>query len=77
MYSSWDQYMTIEGTTIHLLNQKAKEDFIKDIEENGIYLIKPPHYNIRYDTVNEFTMNLNLFVQFNYTLICLELLEKR
>ena len=51
MYSSWDQYMTIEGTTIHLLNQKAKEDFIKDIEENGIYLIKPPHYNIRYDTV--------------------------
>lgn len=53
MYSSWDQTVTIEGQTIRLLNQKAKEDFIRDVEENGIYLVKPPHYNIRYDTVKK------------------------
>ena len=50
-YASWSQKVTIDGHTITMLNRKEKEAFIKDVEENGIYLVKPPHAHIRYDTV--------------------------
>ena len=43
--------MTVDAHTILMLDREAKEAFIKDVEENGIYLVKPPHAHIRYDTV--------------------------
>lgn len=51
MYKGYDQYITINHKTIRLFDDKSKLKFIKDIEENGFYLIKPPDSNIRYETV--------------------------
>ncbi len=53
LYSSWDRRVTIEGQTIRILNETDRKNFIKDVEEHGIYLVKPPHSEIRYDTVKE------------------------
>lgn len=53
LYSSWDRRVTIDGRTIRILNETERHNFIKDVEENGIYLVKPPHSEIRYDTVKE------------------------
>lgn len=50
-YTSWNQKVTIEGHTIALLDSEEKRRFIHDVEEHGIYLVKPPHKRIRYDTV--------------------------
>lgn len=50
-YAKWSQRVTIEGHTIQFLDQEERMRFIKDVEENGIYLVKPPHAHIRYDTV--------------------------
>lgn len=50
-YSQWSQRVTIEGRTIKFFDQKARREFMDDVEKNGIYLVKPPHARIRYDTV--------------------------
>lgn len=50
-YSGWNQKVTIEGHTISLLDGEERRRFIEDVEKNGIYLVKPPHKRIRYDTV--------------------------
>lgn len=50
-YSQWDTKVTIDGHTVRLLNSKEKKAFMDDVEKNGIYLVKPPHKRIRYDTV--------------------------
>ncbi len=52
-YQSMDKEYNIKGRTLRLLNPEAKAKFIKDIEVNGFYLVKPPHSNIRYDTIKE------------------------
>lgn len=52
-YAQWSQRVTIEGRTILMLDGKAREEFMHDVEVNGIRLIKPPHSHIRYDTVKE------------------------
>ena len=50
-YAAWSQKVTIEDETIAKFNREEKEKFIKDVERNGIYLVKPPQAHIRYDTV--------------------------
>jgi hypothetical protein len=50
-YAQWSQRVTVDGRTIQLLDQEERLRFIKDVEEHGIYLVKPPHACIRYDTV--------------------------
>ena len=50
-YAQWSQRVTIDGHTIQLLDRKERDRFIRDVEEHGIYLVKPPHAHIRYDTV--------------------------
>lgn len=50
-YSSWNTKVTIEGYTITMLDGEERLRFIRDVEEHGIYLVKPPHKRIRYDTV--------------------------
>lgn len=50
-YSSWSQRVTVEGYTIKFFDVNMREEFIRDVEKNGIYLVKPPHARIRYDTV--------------------------
>jgi len=51
MYKGYDKYITINHRTVRLFDDKSKLKFIKDIEEHGFYLIKPPDANIRYETV--------------------------
>ena len=50
-YTSWNRKVTIDSHTILLLDGEEKRRFIEDVEKNGIYLVKPPHKRIRYDTV--------------------------
>jgi len=50
-YAQWSQRVTIENHTIQFLDQEERLRFIRDVEKNGIYLVKPPHACIRYDTV--------------------------
>lgn len=53
MYSSYDKLYTVNGHTLRLYDQLSKEAFIKDIENNGFYLVKPPDSNIRYETMKK------------------------
>lgn len=52
-YNSLDQTMKVSGRNIRLLDKEGKKKFIEDIEVNGFYLVKPPHSNIRYETIKE------------------------
>lgn len=52
-YTAWNQRVTIDSHTILMLDGDEKRRFIEDVEKNGIYLVKPPHKRIRYDTVKE------------------------
>ncbi len=48
----WNSYTQIEAVgqnEIELYDRQAQEDFIKDIEENGFYIVKRPDSHIRYD----------------------------
>lgn len=53
MYDAYDRRIEIDGKTIRLMNQSAKERFIKDVEENGFYLRKYPHSSVRFETLRE------------------------
>ena len=50
-YAQWSTSVTVEPETLDSLGRTQKEAFIKDVEENGIYLVKPPDARIRYDVV--------------------------
>lgn len=58
MYQSFDQFKQVGDYNFHIWSDAAKDAFIKDIEENGFYLIKPPHTPLAYDDIqaiyNEF-----------------------
>lgn len=51
LYDSYDRRIQIDGKTIRLMNQAAKERFIQDIEENGFYLRKNPDTCLRYEAI--------------------------
>lgn len=51
MYRGFDREYAINGKHILLTNQKAKEDFIRDIEENGFYIRKEHDSGIRYEAI--------------------------
>lgn len=58
MYDSWDYVKTVNGFTIRFTSQSQKEAFVKDVEETGFYLVRPPHKPLLYDDIkrlyNEF-----------------------
>lgn len=52
-YKSIDKSQVLKGRTINFIDGSAKKAFIKDIEENGFYLIKKPEADIRYTTIKK------------------------
>ncbi len=50
-YHSLDKVINKKGININLLDPKGKKDFIRDIETNGFYIVKPPDAMIRYETI--------------------------
>lgn len=52
-YASWSKRVTVDGHTILMLDRASRDAFMRDVEEHGIYLVKPPHKCIRYDTVKK------------------------
>lgn len=53
MYKSFDSYVKLDEFNIAFIDNVQKEAFIKDVEEHGFYLIKPPHAAIRYETMKK------------------------
>lgn len=53
MYKSFDNYVKLDKYNIVFVDNVQKEAFIKDVEENGFYIIKPPHAQIRYETMKK------------------------
>ena len=51
MYSKYDETRMINGVNVRFMSPKYKEAFIKDIEENGFYIVRPPHKPIVFDDV--------------------------
>lgn len=53
MWNSWDQTFDVDGFKVHFLDEQAKEDFVKDVEENGFYIVKRPDSHMRYDCLKK------------------------
>lgn len=53
MYQSFTQHIDINGFKVALCDQKAKEDFIHDVEENGFYIVKAQDSPIRYEAIKK------------------------
>ena len=53
MYKSFTKVVQVNDKTIKFVDNTSRINFIKDVEENGFYLIKPPHANIRYETLKK------------------------
>ena len=51
IFKSFDKEIKIGKNTIKLMDTKSKELFIKDIEDNGFYIVKRPDAKIRYDAI--------------------------
>ena len=51
LYQSYDRVIAVGKDEIRLIDPKSQENFVKDIEEHGFYLIKKPSANIRYDVL--------------------------
>lgn len=51
MYKGFDTYYNKKNHTICLEDREAKLAFVKDVEENGFYLVKEHDSNIRYETI--------------------------
>jgi hypothetical protein len=53
MYKGFDVEYQVKNKRICLQDRAAKEAFIKDVEENGFYLVKELDSNIRYQTIKD------------------------
>lgn len=53
LYHGYDKDIELKGKVIHLMDPQSKENFIKDVEINGFYLIKPPDACIRYESIKK------------------------
>jgi hypothetical protein len=51
IYQNYDYDITVDNHNIRFMSNDRKEAFIKDVEENGFYLIRPPHKPLLYDDV--------------------------
>lgn len=53
MYHGFETEYTVDGKHVVLSDDRAKDAFIRDIEENGFYLRKEHDSAIRYETIRE------------------------
>lgn len=51
MYDGFDKIVKVGPLQIRLMNKEAQKAFIQDIEENGFYLVRPPHKPILYGEI--------------------------
>lgn len=51
IYDSYDQTKMVNGVTVRFMAPEYREAFIKDVEENGFYIVRPPHQPILFDDV--------------------------
>lgn len=51
MYASYDEERVIDNVTIRFMAPERREAFIRDIEENGFYIVRPPHHPLLYKDV--------------------------
>lgn len=58
LYNSYEETKMVNGVNIRFMAPQYKEAFIKDVEENGFYIVRPPHKPLLFDDVvrmyNEF-----------------------
>ena len=51
MYDSFDQELLVNRYRFNFMGEESKKAFIKDIEENGFYIVRPPQKPILYKDV--------------------------
>lgn len=51
MYQDFDRIVDVGPAKIHLYSDTDKEDFVRYIEENGFYLVRPPHKPLLYKDI--------------------------
>ncbi len=51
IYNSYDQVKLINGVSVRFASPEYKLAFIRDVEENGFYIVRPPHKPILFDDV--------------------------
>lgn len=51
LYHSFDETINVDGFNIHMMAPERKKDFIREIEEYGFYIVRPPHKPIVYSDV--------------------------
>ena len=51
LYNSYEETKMVNGVNIRFMAPKYKEAFIRDIEENGFYIVRAPHKPLLFDDV--------------------------
>lgn len=51
IYDSYEETKVIDGISIRFMSPIYKEAFIKDVEENGFYIVRPPHKPLLFDDI--------------------------
>ena len=51
IYDSYDETKSINGVSIRFKSDEYKEAFIRDVEENGFYIVRPPHKPLLFDDI--------------------------
>ena len=51
IYNSYDEIKNVNGISIRFKSDDYKEAFIRDVEENGFYIIRPPHKPLLFDDI--------------------------
>lgn len=51
IYDSYEEIKMINGVNIRFMAPAYKDAFIRDIEENGFYIVRPPHKPLVFDDI--------------------------
>lgn len=52
MYQGFDRVERVGDYEVRFTSEASKDGFIKDVEENGFYLVKPPHKPLLYGDIS-------------------------
>ena len=51
LYNSYDKEKIVDGVQLNMMEPESKASFIRDVEKNGFYIVRPPHKPIVFDDV--------------------------
>ena len=51
IYDSYEEIKMINGVNVRFMAPAYKEAFIRDVEENGFYIVRPPHKPLLFDDI--------------------------